>query len=303
MKTLLPDVGAEAPSIQQTEPMLVAMRDPVTDRSAVAWAAHRAASLNVPLTLLHAVADPSLMAPGTSYGDEVIAGRAFINREAERVVRYYPGLRVGTYLHCGDIVEALLGLSASVPMIVVGADRKDSATGEFRGSVALQVALNSSTPVVVVPPGQTYLPTAGDDEGRVVVGVDGSEVSHVTLIRAAEEAHALGESLTVVTALGPSPERMAVGASTMLLEVRERYPHVPVNWVVDDIRSPVQALRFYGAGSDLLVIGRHGSGARSAMSLGSVTHTLLLEPPCPTLVLTHREPERRPDGMTVQGQE
>ena len=45
MKTLLPDVGAEAPSIQQTEPMLVAIRDPVTDRSAVEWAARRAVSL------------------------------------------------------------------------------------------------------------------------------------------------------------------------------------------------------------------------------------------------------------------
>ncbi|MFJ6003802.1 universal stress protein [Arthrobacter sp. NPDC092385] len=301
MTTLLPEVKAEAPAIRQAEPMLVAMRDPATDRFAVDWAAHRAASLNAPLTLLHAIADPSLMPPGISYGDEVIAGRAMINREAERVTHRYPCLRVGTYLHCGDVVEALLGLSASAPMIVVGADRKDPASGEFKGSVAVQVALNSSTPVVVVPPGQVHLPVTGENPGGVVVGVDGSEVSHAALTRAAEEAHLITTSLTVVTALGASPERMAVGASTMLLEVRERYPHLSVSWIVDDLRTPAQALALYGAGSDLLVIGRHGSGARSAMSLGSVTHTLLLEPPCPTLVVTRREPEPRV-GATPQGQ-
>jgi nucleotide-binding universal stress UspA family protein len=301
MTTLLPEVRAEAPSIHQAEPMLVAVRDPASGRSAVDWAARRAASLDAPLTLLHAIADPSLMPPGSSYGDEVIAGRALTHREAERVTHRYPRLRVGTYLHCGDVVEALLGLSASAPMIVVGADRKDPASGEFKGSVAVQVALNSSTPVVVVSPGQVDLPVTGESMGGVVVGVDGSEVSHAALARAAEEARLIATSLTVVTALGGSTERTAIGASTMLLGVRERYPHLSVSWIVDDMRTPVQALALYGAGSDLLVIGRHGSGARSAMSLGSVTHTLLLEPPCPTLVVTHREPGPRV-GATPHGQ-
>lgn len=295
MTARLPDAPAPVPVSEGgprfAEPMLVAMRDPATDRFVLEWAAERAASLRVPLTLLHAVADPSLFPPGGSFGDAVIAGRELIAREAQRIVRRHDGLQIGTYLHCGDVVEALLGLAASSPLIVVGADRKDPARDEFKGSVAVQVALNSTAPVVVVPPHQDAEAAAGQNRGGVVVGVDGSEVSHDALSRAGEEARLMMTTLTVVTALGSRPERMTVSASTMLQQVRERYPELPVNWIVDDIRSPVQALRHHGTGSDLLVIGRHGSGARAGMSLGSVTHTLLLEPPSPTLVLTRHEPE------------
>ncbi|WP_104165048.1 universal stress protein [Arthrobacter sp. SX1312] len=291
MTTVLPEAEATTPSIQRSEPMLVAVRDSAADRTAVEWAAARAAALEAPLTVLHAIADPSLMPPGRLYGDEVIAGRVMVSREGSRVAHRYPGLRVSTYLHCGDVVEALLGLSAAAPMIVVGADRRDPSSGEFKGSVALQVALNSATPVAVVPPGHGYRMDSRQARGGVVVGVDGSDVSRAALMRAAEEAHRAGVVLTVVTALGSSPQRMAVGASPMLLAVRTRYPDLLVSWIVDDLHTPVEALALYGSGCDLLVIGRHGSGARSAMSLGSVTHTLLLDPPCPTLVLTRREPE------------
>lgn len=301
MTTFLP--GATARTLgTYREPMLVALRDPATDRSALDWAADRAVSLNAPLTLLHAIADPALMPPGTSYEDEVTAGRALAGHEAERLVHRCPRLRIGTYLHCGDVVEALLGLSAAAPMIVVGADRKDPVSGEFSGSVAVQVALNSSTPVVVVPPRQASSPIAGEDKGGVVVGVDGSDVAQGALMSAAGEADLLVAPLTVVTALGSSPGRMMVGASSMLMDVRGRYPRMSVNWIVDDLRGPAQALARYGVGSDLLVIGRHGSGARSGMVLGSVTRSLLLEPPCPTLVVTRREPGQ-PADMPAQGQD
>ncbi|PPB49951.1 hypothetical protein C4K88_04485 [Arthrobacter pityocampae] len=302
MTTVLPEATATRPPIQRSEPMLVAMRDPAADRTAVEWAAARAAALDVPLTVLHAIADPSLMPPGRLYGDEVIAGRVMVSREASRVVHRHPGLRISTYLHCGDVVEALLGLSTAAPMIVVGADRRDPVSGEFKGSIALQVALNSSTPVAVVPPAYGYRTDSSQAGRGVVVGVDGSDASRAALLRAADEAHASGMALTVVTALGSSPQRMAVGASPMLLAVRTRYPDLLVSWIVDDLHTPVEALALYGTGSDLLVIGRHGSGARSAMSLGSVTHTLLLEPPCPTLVLTRRELERPEDGSMPAGE-
>ncbi|MHA7238708.1 universal stress protein [Arthrobacter sp. TMS1-12-1] len=302
MTTVLPEATATEPSLEHSEPMLVAMRDPAADRTAVEWAATRAAALHVPLTVLHAIPDPSLVPPGRLYGDEVIAGRVMVSREASRVAHRYPGLRVSTYLHCGDVVEALLGLSAAAPMIVVGADRRDPASGEFRGSVALQVALNSATPVAVVPPGYGYQTASGQARGGVVVGVDGSDMSRAALLRAAAEANAGSMALTVVTALGSSPQRMAIGASSMLLAVRTRYPSLLVSWIADDLHAPVEALALYAAGSDLLVIGRHGSGARSAMSLGSVTHTLLLEPPCPTLVLTRRELEP-PEGRATHAEE
>jgi nucleotide-binding universal stress UspA family protein len=292
MTTVLSDLTPAAHHLTPPEgPMFVAVREPMADRSAVDWAARRAESREVPLTLLHAVPDPSLIPPGTAYGEVVGAGRELVNREAARVSLEHPGLRLATYLYCGDVVEALLGLSTAAPMIVVGADRKDSRTGEFKDSVALQVALNSSAPVVVVPPSHAYRPANDQDKGGVVVGIDGSSMSHVALIRGAEEASSAATHLTAVAASGPLTERMEVTSSTMLLDVRARYPHMRVSWIVDDAHSPVQLLDAYGRSSDLLVIGRHGTGARSAMSLGRVTRTLLLDPPCPTLIVTRRQPE------------
>lgn len=295
MTTVLSDLTPAAQHLAPPEgPMLVAVRESVADRSAVDWAARRAESRAVPLTLLHAVPDPSLMPPGTAYEEVVSAGRELLNREAARVTLEHPGLRLATYLYCGDVVEALLGLSAAAPMIVVGADRRDLRTGEFKDSVALQVALNSSAPVVVVPPAYTYGP-ANQDKGGAVVGIDGSGMSQVALIRGAEEAHSAALHLTVVVASGSLTERMEVTASTMLQDVRVRYPHMRVSWIVDDAHSPVQLLNAYGRGSDLVVIGRHGTGARSGMSLGRVTRKLLLDPPCPTLIVTRRQPGL-PDG-------
>ncbi len=264
--------------------MLVAVRDPASDRAVVEWAAARAASLAAPLTLLHAVADPALLPPGSSFGDEVKRGRELIVREASRVGEAHPGLRVSTYLHCGGIVEALLGLAATAPMLVVGADRQDPASGEFKGSVALRVALNSSAPVVVVPPAPSAASAASG--GGVVVGVDGSEMSRTALLRAAEEADATAGQLTVVTTPDAAAGPRALEGPELVRELQARFPALTVRWVVDDVHGPVQALSSRAAGADLLVIGRHGSGARSGMSLGSVTHRLLLEPPCPTLVVT-----------------
>ncbi len=285
MTTVLPESVPVLPPTRRPEPMLVALRDAVSSRSAVEWAASRAVAQGVPLTLLHAVPAPSLIPPGTSYGDVVIAGRNLISQESKLLARSHPRLRISSYLHCGDVVEALLGLSESVPMIVLGTDRRNPDSGDFAGAVAVEVALNALTPVAVVPASYAYTSKADHGRGGVVTGVDGSEVSRAALLLAAEEASRTGTFLTVVTVLGATPEPMAVSASAMLVEVRNRFPGVLVSWIVDDVHRPDQALDLYGTGADLLVIGRHGAGARSARSLGSVTHALLLEPPCPTIVV------------------
>ncbi|MDN4610398.1 universal stress protein [Arthrobacter burdickii] len=298
---------------KRVRPLVVAVRDAATGGPAVLWAARRAKSLGVPLTLVHAVPDPALMPPGSPYGDVVIRGREVLRTEASRISADFPALHVGTYLHCGDVVEALLGLAAESPLLILGSDRMDAASGEFRGSVSLQVALGSRVPVVVVPSDDGRSPgTEGTIEGTadattdatsggVVVGVDGSPLSGVALLRAADEAHAMGTTLTVVSAPVhgsgvPQTPVMQEGASALLLHVSTRYPHLAVRQVLDEVRDAAQALAHYGAGADLLVIGRHGRGARTGMYLGSVTHTLLLHPPCPTLVVPDPGPVPPLDG-------
>ncbi|MHA7179080.1 universal stress protein [Arthrobacter sp. MDB2-24] len=304
MKASWDDPATAARPDKRDRPLVVAVRDAATG-PAVLWAARRAESLGVPLTLVHAVPDPALMPPGSSYGDVVVGGRKVLRAEANRISTDFPALHVGTYLHCGDVVEALLGLAAESPLLILGSDRMDAVSGEFRGSVSLQVALGSRVPVVVVPADDGRATGAGGTTdatiGGVVVGVDGSPLAGVALLRAADEASTMGTTLTVVSApTGPgSPQTpvMQEGVSALLLDVSTRYPHLAVRQVLDEVRGAAQALAHYGTGADLLVIGRHGRGARTGMYLGSVTHTLLLHPPCPTLVVPDPGPTPPFDGQ------
>jgi nucleotide-binding universal stress UspA family protein len=278
------------PSPSERRAILVAIRGPSSVNVSLEWAARRARATDLPLTLVHAVPAADSMPPGTCYADVVTAGRRMLQDEATRLSVKYPTVQVGTYLHCGDVVNALLGLSANASLLVVGADRVNTLTGVFQGSVAIQVVLGSLAPVLVIPTGpRDNGDKNGTAHGHVVVGVDGSAESDAALTRAAAEAHRLGAALRVIAAVKPgSPafDTLAVSAPRMLSAIHAAYPSLGVSWVVDAQRPAARALMRHSQDADLLVIGRHGRGAGAGMGIGSVTHTVLLRPPCLTLVIT-----------------
>jgi nucleotide-binding universal stress UspA family protein len=270
--------------------ILVAVRGPLSVNPSIEWAARRAHATETLLTLVHAVPSADMLPPGTPYEGIVASGRVLLQTEAERLSHKFPGLRVGTYLHCGDVVHALMGLSSDAALLVVGADRQNAVTGVFKGSVAVEVALGSLAPVLIIPTGHRE---NGDRNGtghaHVVVGIDGSDEARGAVLRAAAEAHRMGAALRVVAATRPEAplsERESAGTAALLLDIRTTYPTLTVSWVVDLLRPPARALIRHSRDAALLVIGRHGRGARPGMLLGSVTHTLLLRPPCPMLVVT-----------------
>ncbi len=274
--------------------ILVAVREASSLNPSLMWAARRAQATDAPLTLVHAVPGADLVPPGTCYADVVASGRALLQAESTRLLIKFPKLLVGTHLHCGDVVHALLGLSSEASLLVIGADRMNTATGVFEGSVAVQVALGSLAPVLIIPTGHR---DRGDLNGtgqrHVVVGVDGSAEGYGAVMSAAAEAHHLGAALRVVAAVRPGvplSEELSFEISALLLEIRAVYPSLVLSWTVDMVRAPARALIRHSRDAALLVIGRHGQGARSGMSLGSVTHTLLLRPPCPTLVVSMPQP-------------
>jgi hypothetical protein len=82
--------------------------------------------------VVHAVPSTDSLPPGTCYADVVTAGRVLLQAEAARLSTRFPTLPVGTYLHCGDVVHALLRLSPDAALLVLGADRVDALTGWFR---------------------------------------------------------------------------------------------------------------------------------------------------------------------------
>lgn len=230
-----------------------------------------------------------MMRSGVDYAEVVAAGPELLRAESVRLSAIFPKFRVGTYLHCGEIVHALLGLSTDAALLVVGADRMNTVTGVLKGSVAVQVALGSLAPTRIMPTGYR---DGGDREGarlgHVVVGVDGSAEAYAAVMAAAAETHRMSSSLRVVIGMQPdAPQSDGVSAETaaLLASLQGTYPPLVLSWAVDMLRRPVRALTRHSRDAALLVIGRHGRGARAGMGIGSVTRTLLLRPPCPTLVI------------------
>ncbi|MBG6181805.1 universal stress protein [Arthrobacter sp. CAN_A1] len=281
-------------------PIIVAFRDRATGPALLRWAVQRSLITGQHVTVLHAIPDQSLVLPveagGTPYGTLIAAARLILDDESRLVCAEFPGAHVTANVHSGDIVDALVSLSEDASLLVVGADRVDGHTGEYLGSVGQQAALGSAAPVVVLP----REPRSGN--ATVVVGVDGSLESEAALRVAAAEASRSGGQLTVVTSAnatdapgGPAEH----STSSALEDIRGQYPQVTIARQIDDQRTPVQSLLFHAADADLLVIGRHGRGARPGILLGSVTHTLLLDPQCPTLVVTRRSPQES-SALTVR---
>lgn len=286
---------------REPRPVLVAVREASSVNPALEWAARRAQDSDRVLMLVHAVPSADLMPPGTRYGSVIDRGRALLQAEALRLEARSPGLRTSTYLHCGDVVHAVLGLSAGASLLVVGADRMNTGRGVFQGSVAIEVALGSAAPVLIVPLGHRGAGQNGAGPGHVVTGVDGSAESHEALRRAAFEANRMRTPLRVVEAIRPSSpvtEARTPSSSAILIALRSAYPALRVSWIVDTVHAPARALARHSRDASLLVIGRHGKGARTGMKLGSVTHAILLRPPCLTLVIPSPSESRTPEHLT-----
>lgn len=147
----------------------------------------------------------------------------------------------------------------------------------------------------------------------IVVGIDGSEPSHVAFDWALELADALGADLRVVTAwevpyhwaegynvmwyddreeLGASARESAKVTVTDWLGDRKHPAHVTVEAVEG---PPALALLDAAAGADLLVVGARGRGGFKSLLLGSVSTACVHHAPCPVVVVPRPE-ETGSDG-------
>ncbi|MCL6439076.1 MAG: universal stress protein [Rubrobacteraceae bacterium] len=143
----------------------------------------------------------------------------------------------------------------------------------------------------------------GDDlpYRRVLVALDGCELTHGVLERGAELAELLGAEVHVVCVQEPPPalQTQILGETPRevfeehLEEVRSR-----IREALEGCGVHVESLEVCGGspagvilhlleegGFDLVVLGRHGRGIRHRFRPGSTTHRVLACAPCPVLVL------------------
>lgn len=274
------------------------------DDAVIDWAAAEAAALSAPLHLVHAV---DLGTPLSAYG-ELLTSPEIVDRveqESTRVVveararveTARPGMSVTTALPTGSPSGALIAATGNARVLVVGSARKNRAERIVLGTTSMSVVAHAPCPVVLVPEDAS---TTGD--GRVVVGIDGSEHSKLAFRHALDAAAVRGKQVTTVTSWNVevekgvvvtepgSPEwetvdaRYRAMAEAAIGADRDAHPEIAVTVEVRHGRA-ADTLVEVAEGADLLLVGSRGRGGFRGMLLGSVSQRVLALATVPVAIL------------------
>jgi nucleotide-binding universal stress UspA family protein len=253
-------------------------------RAAVQWAAREAASRDVELVVTHTVDWRS-----AGYAEAVrMTAEGIVDGAVAEARAAVPGLRVSPDLTVGRAAQSLIDRSADDTLIVVGHRGRGGFASLLLGSVSQQVASHASGPIVVV---RGRIDAA---HGPVVVGIDGSEGSALTLGRAFAEAAYRSAILVVIHAWLGNPnaeeddgEEQAIGRQMLTDEIAPwcaNFPDVEVESAVVQ-GHPVELLLGQSRSAQLVVVGSRGREGFTGLLLGAVSHQLLHHADCPVLIV------------------
>jgi nucleotide-binding universal stress UspA family protein len=271
--------------------------------AAVRWAAAEADRRRAKLRLTHVLALPVMSSPmgvAVTLPTEPLqqAAERLLNETCRRIRADHPDLTIDVVVTFGSAAPSLLQEATDAALVVLGS----RGLGEFRdlaaGSVSAHVATHAPCPVVVIPARWE----SEQSTARIVVGVDGSEVSMSAVEFAFEQAQARHATLVAVMAwndpvrTGPGDllplvydldaleqENAALLAESVAGHA-EKYPDVQVQQKL--VRGhAADVLIDAGRSAELLVVGSRGRGAFRGLLLGSVSRSLVHHAPCPVAVV------------------
>jgi nucleotide-binding universal stress UspA family protein len=274
--------------------------------TAASWALDAAARRHVPLHVVHSWSIPlppvGLGPAPVGLSDDRIrnAAKAVLDDAVTRLQSMAPDVTVTGSLYPGTPTAALLEAAEQSTLVVVGTSGLDRVTEFILGSVTQQVVTHAPCPVAVIPSRESDEP--GLEVGRVVVGIDGSELSLDATRLAFEEASLRHAGLTLLHVWN-APDYDTAGIvmpDTFLLEeahsdelramaetvagLGERYPDVQVEQRLRQGR-PAKVLADASRGAALVVVGSRGHGGFASLLLGSTSRSLLHHAECPVLVV------------------
>jgi nucleotide-binding universal stress UspA family protein len=262
------------------------------DRVVLGWAAEEAVARHADLLVCH-VRERREPSPARAGELEPAGSAELIVREAASTVHtWFADLAVTTAVGDDRVVSALVRASIDARMLVVGARGDDGAAGLRLGSVAEQVATHAHCPVAVIRP-------AASDLADVVVGVDGSSHSDVTLRLAAAEARRFGGRLIVIHAYRlPAPAEYGPNAGVDEPHHRAAAEEL-IERTLDQLgadRAPLKietravhagaaaALLDAASAAAVLVVGARGLGGFERLRIGSVSQHVLRHAPCAVVI-------------------
>ena len=294
-------------------PVLVGVDGSVSAQAALAWAAAEASFRHCPLHIVHTftwpmIGDPFGLNLAEPMNDGLRAAAGWILGEAENQARHAaPDIKVTAELVAAGAAPTLLSQAQDAELVVVGSRGVGGFRGLLVGSVSSTVAAHAPCPVVVVHPHRDGRAFPASPAGRVVVGVDGSDVSAGAIRFAFQEAARRRVGVTAVHAALPTRQHPSLHVPVDIVEQVDRQlfaeamdskrilvPGIDVQTKL--VHShPAQALIDEADGAELIVVGSHGRGGFTGMLLGSVSQAVLHHAACPVAVVhPHRTKSPKP---------
>jgi nucleotide-binding universal stress UspA family protein len=203
---------------------------------------------------------------------------------------------------CDLPARALVDAAKGADLLVVGPRGLGGLRELLLGSVSSACLHHAHCPVAVVRGGRTA--AAEGREGRIVVGVDGSEVSARALRWALDEARVWGATVEAVHAWD-LPYSLAFAGAVVDFAAFEEAARGLLDRTVGAADAeardvPVQRVLVAGSATDVLlgaskdadlvVVGSRGVGGFRGLLLGSVSYQLAHHAACPVVVVP---PENR----------
>ena len=280
-------------------PVVVGVDGSEGSRVALAWAVDEATRRRLPLTALCAWQSdyaPDTVAPLFSTIEENC--RSILGAATAEARELSPEIDIHTSTVHAQAASALIAESRHADTVVVGSRGLGAVKEAIVGSTSMQLAAYASCPVVVLRenPGRV------DPNRRVVVGVDGSDLSVEATGYAFAQASDRELGLTVLHAWDAAFFTSTVALSALVetwddLEAEQetitsaaiaewvaKYPHVDVRTDVVQGR-PSDILVGASDGAEMVVVGSRGRGGFRGLLLGSVSRSVIHRARCPVAVI------------------
>ncbi|HZK59644.1 MAG TPA: universal stress protein [Cryobacterium sp.] len=275
------------------ERVIVAVDGGPASAAAVRWALERARSVQLTLELTTVVELGWSPLAGQEDEFRPLYERA-LAEAGRQVEQDAPSLKKTSVVRRGVPVDELVRASVDADLLVIGTNKTGFLTGAVYGTLPLRLAAHAQCPVVVIPANWEH----GD--GHVIAGVEDDATSEIALDFAAREATRLGRTLDVMHAwtipatigadFGSAIPFDALNEAHVEIlakaaaRIRAAHPGLEVTeWVEQGPAAPL--LVEASKGAEMLVVGTHGRGAVAGLILGSVSHDVLLNMPCPVVVV------------------
>ena len=250
--------------------------------AALDLAAAEAEARGLPLRIVHAYLWPVISRPYAP----AARGRQVVRNAMVRVLRARPWLSVDSRVTGDGPAYALIGESRTADLVVVGCRGRDGLASMLARAVSTQLATHARCPVILVRPAGSVVPLTTD--APVVVGVDGSDMSHHVLGFAFGEA--VFNTAHVWTPTSTGDDTAAEDDARRLLDTAltgwpDKYPQVAVTRLTVRAAHPADALATASARAVLLVVGSRTGSALRGVLLGSAAYRLVHTAHCPVAVV------------------